>query len=147
MNDKKIPVSRLLFLLVGEMAVATVTVLIYALLGRFSYRVITGLVLGNAVALSSFAILCISVNRAVDAAMAERGEGVLDEESAAQFAAQHAARVNKAVQLSHIGRTLGMVIVLVVAFLLDRFDVVATLVPPVAFQPLLMISGLIFKEG
>lgn len=146
MNNKKIPVSRLLFLLAGEMAVSTVAVLIYALLGRFSYRVITGLVLGSVVALASFAILCISVNRAVDAVMAERGDGELDEEQAAKFAAQHAAQVNKAVQLSHIGRMLGTVIVLVVAFLLDWFDVVATLLPLVAFQPLLMISGLIFKE-
>ena len=148
MNKNKFPLSRLLFLLAGQVAVSVITVLVFVLLDRFSYKVITGVVLGSAVVLISFLFLCIAINRAVDSVMAERGGDEMDEEQAAEFAAKHAGQVNKAVQLSHMGRTLAMIAVLVLAFLLDWFDVFATLVPLVAFQPLLMLSGLLFdKEG
>lgn len=148
MNKHKFPRMRLLFLAVGLAAVSALAAVVFILLDAFSYRVITGAVLGSVVALAGFAALCISVNRAVDNVMAERGDGELSEEQAAEFAEKHTARVNRAVQLSHIGRTFAMIAVLVVAFLTDWFDVIATLVPVVAFQPLLMLSGLFFdKEG
>ena len=107
---------------------------------------ITGLALGVVVILLSFIFLCISVNRAVDNIMAQRGNEEMDEEQAAEFAAKHQGELNKAVQVAHMGRMLAMGVVLVAAFLLDWFDVIATLVPLVAFQPLLMLSGLILDK-
>ncbi len=148
MNKNKFPLSKLLFLLAGEAVASVITAAIYILLDQFSYRVIVGLLLGTLVAVGGFLILCIAVNRAVDKVMAERGEGDMDEEQAAEFAAKHSAEVNKAVRLAQIGRTLAMLAVLVPALLTDWFDVIATLVPLVAFQPLLMLGGLFFdKEG
>ena len=148
MNNNKFPRMRLLFLAAGLVAVSALAVTVFILLDSFSYRDITGTVLGSVVSLAGFAVLCVAVNRAVDNVMAERGNGVLDEEQAAEFAARHSSSINAAVRLSSISRLLGMAAVLVVAFVTDWFDVIATLVPLVAFQPLLMLSGLFFdKEG
>ena len=146
MNENKMPTAQIFFMIAGEAVVSVITALVFLGLDKFSYKVVTGLVLGSAVMLLSFVFLCISVNRAVDNIMAQRGDGEMDEEQAAEFAAKHRAELNKAVQLSHTGRMFAMIVVLVAAFLLDWFDVVATLVPLVAFQPILMLSGLIFDK-
>ncbi len=146
MNENKMPTSQILFMIAGEVVVSVITALVFLGLDKFSYKVVTGLALGSAVMLLSFIFLCISVNRAVDNIMAQRGSGEMDEEQVAEFAAKHHAELNKAVQLSHTGRMLAMIVVLVAAFLLDWFDVIATLVPLVAFQPILMLSGLIFNK-
>ena len=146
MNDNKMPTAQILFMMAGEIVVSVITALVFVGLDKFSYKVVTGLLLGSAVMLISFVFLCISVNRAVDNIMAQRGAVEMDEEQAAEFAAKHRGELNKAVQLSHMGRMVAMAVVLIAAFLLDWFDVIATLIPLVAFQPLLMLSGLIFDK-
>ena len=146
MNENKMPRSQIFFMVAGEALVAVITALVFLGLGKFSYKVVTGLALGAVVALAGFIFLCISVNRAVDNIMAQRGNAEMDDEQAAEFAAKHQGELNKSVQLAHIGRMLAMGVVLVAAFLLDWFDVIATLVPIVAFQPILMLSGLILDK-
>ena len=146
MNDKKIPLSELIFLTLGEVAVSVLTVIVYLLLGKFNYTVVTGVVLGSAIILLNFIFLCVSVNRAVDAILAERGDGELDEEQAAKFANEHKGQLNKTIQLSHTVRTLSIVGVLIVAFIIGHFDVIATVIPVAAFRPILMLGGLVLKK-
>ena len=147
MNDKKIPVTELYLLAAGEAAVSALTVLIYILLGKFHYSVVTGVLLGGAVVLTNFIFMCISVNRAVDNIMAERGNAEMNDEQAAEFAQKHNGDLSRAIQLSGVIRTASIVAVLVLAFVLgDFFDVIATLIPLIAFRPILMLTELIPKK-
>ena len=86
----------------------------------------------------------LSTNRAIDKVMAERGEGEMSDEEAAEFAAKNQVRIQAAVKTSYIIRTLSIVATLVLAFLLDGvFDVIATLVPLLMFRPIITVSQLI----
>lgn len=147
MNDKRIPLAELLFVCVGEAVVSLITVLIYIALNKFNYSVVTGVLLGSTVIILNFIFLCISINRAIDNIMAERGDAEMDEQQAAEFSEKHKASLNKTVQLSNTLRMLSMVGALVLAFVLGHFDVIATLVPIVMYHPLILVSGLITKKG
>ena len=125
------------------MAVASV----YLILKKFSFSVVWGCLLGSAVAIFNFIFLSVAVNRAIDKAMANRKAGEMTEEEAAAFAAENQAAVQRAAQGSYLVRQILMVGVLVCAFLLDGwFDVIATLIPLLAFRPLLTVCGLMKKK-
>ena len=146
MQKKNMPVSETLFLLFGEIAVSLAVAAVYLLLGRFSYKVVTGASLGTIVTVLNFVILSVSVNRAIDKVLAEKGDREMNEEEAAAFAAEHQAVISRAAQGSYLIRQVLMLGVLVLAFLLDWFDVVATLIPLVMFRPLITVYGLLKKD-
>ena len=70
----------------------------------------------------------------------------MTEEEAATFAAEHQAVIQRAAQGSYLVRQILMLGVLVLAFLLDWFDVIATLVPLLMFRPLISVHGLLKKD-
>ena len=143
MQKKNMPTSEILFLVVGELIVSLIVSGVYLLLDRFSYAVISGCLLGSAVTVFNFVFLSISVNRAVDKALAGRKEGEMTEEEAEAFAAENQAAVQRAAQGSYLVRQILMLGVLVCAFLLDGwFDVIATVIPLIMFRPLLTVCGL-----
>ena len=143
MQKKNMPTAEILFLVVGELIVSLIVSGVYLLLNRFSYAVISGCLLGSAVTVFNFVFLSISVNRAIDKALAGRKEGEMTEEEAQAFAAENQAAVQRAAQGSYLVRQILMLGVLVCAFLLDGwFDVIATLVPLLMFRPLLSVCGL-----
>ena len=80
MQKKNLPVAEILLLIFGELVVSLIVAGVYLLLQKFSYAVVTGCLLGSTVAILNFVILSVSVNRAIDKAMAERGEGEMTEE-------------------------------------------------------------------
>ena len=144
MQKKNMPTREILFLVVGELIVSLIVSGVYLLLNRFSYAVISGCLLGSAVTVFNFVFLSVSVNRAIDKALAGRKEGEMTEEEAEAFAAENQAAVQRAAQGSYLLRQILMLGVLVCAFLLDGwFDVIATLVPLLMFRPLLTVCGLI----
>ena len=144
MQKKNMPTSEILLLAVGELIVSLIVTGVYLLLDRFSYAVISGCLLGSAVTVFNFVFLSISVNRAIDKALAGRKEGEMTEVEAQAFAAENQAAVQRAAQGSYLLRQILMLGVLVCAFLLDGwFDVIATLVPLLMFRPLLTVCGLI----
>lgn len=148
MQKKNLPVSEILFLIFGELVVSLIVVGVYLILQKFSYAVVTGCLLGSAVTVLNFVILSVSVNRAIDKAMAERPKGEMTEEEAAEFAAKNQAAVQRAAQASYILRQILMLAILVSAFLLGDFvDVIATLVPLLMFRPLLSLCGLMIKKS
>lgn len=144
MQKKNMPTSEILLLAVGELIVSLIVTGVYLLLDRFSYAVISGCLLGSAVTVFNFVFLSVSVNRAIDKALAGCKEGEMTEEEAQAFAAENQAAVQRAAQGSYLLRQILMLGVLVCAFLLDGwFDVIATLVPLLMFRPLLTVCGLI----
>lgn len=147
MKKNYILVSEILLLIVGELIVSLIVSGVYLILNKFSFSVVAGSLLGSAVAILNFVILSISVNRAIDKAMAERGNGEMTEEEVAAFAQKNSAAVQRAAQGSYLIRQILLLGVLVCAFLMDGwFDVIATLVPLLMFRPLLSLCGLIKKK-
>ena len=127
-------------LIIGELAVSALTTAVFALLGVFTYKVISGVLLGSAVAIVNFLILTLSVNRAVDRFMELRGDREMSDEEADAFAAKHMGEIQNAQKLSYVIRNFTMLGALVLAFLSKQFDVIATVIPLLAFQPILIIS-------
>ena len=154
MNNKKLSIKDILFMAIGEAAVALLVVLVFLLLDGlgyygFSYRIITGALLGVVVTLFNYSFLIISVDRAINKFLDKRGSKEMDEEEADKFAAENAMPVQNAIKTSFILRTASMLVALVIAFLLDWFNPIATAIPLLAFRPLLtaieMIKGKITK--
>ena len=146
MNNKNSFLKEWWTIVVGELAVSVITVLVFLLIGQFSYRVITGVILGSAVIILNFLFLYISMNKAIDNYMALRGDKEMTEEEAEKFARDNAVIIQNATKLSYIIRTFSMLIALVVALLLDWFDIIATVVPLLAFRPVLFASQLLGKK-
>lgn len=148
MKKSNLPVWEIMMLVLGELVVSLLVAGVYLILKKFSYAVVTGCLLGSAVAIFNFIFLSVSVNRAIDKAMAERGEGEMTDEEAAEFAKISGAAVQRAAQGSYFVRQILMLAVLAGAFLLgDLVDVIATLVPLLMFRPLLFVCGLIKKKS
>lgn len=145
MQKKNLPLAEVTRLTIGEIIVSLIMIGIYCMLDRYSYRVVTGAALGSAVTILNFLMLSVAVNRALDQAMASRGDGNMTEEEAEKFAAEHMPQVQQAVKASYLVRTIVMLAALVAVFLLDWFDVVATLVPLVMFRPIITF-GEIFRK-
>ena len=78
--------------------------------------------------------------------MALRGDKEMTEEEAEKFAKENAIIIQNATKLSYVIRTFTMMAALVVALLLDWFDVIATVVPLLAFRPVLFVSQLLGKK-
>lgn len=147
MQKQKLPVREITVLILGELLVSLIIVGVYAVLNKFSYAVVAGALLGSAVTVFNFVWLSVSVNRAIDKAMAGRKQGEMSEEEAEAFAAENRVAVQRAAQSSYLLRQILMLGVLVGAFLLDGwFDVIATLVPLLMFRPLLMAAGFFSKK-
>ena len=146
MQKKHLPISEILFLTVGELAVSLVIIGAYFLLKKFSYEVVTGALLGSAVTIFNFVFLSVSVNHAIDKVMAEKGDQKMTEEEAATFAAEHQAVIQRAAQGSYLIRQLLMLGALVLAFISGWFDVLATLIPLLMFRPLISIYGFLKKD-
>ena len=146
MQKKNMPVSEILFLTLGELAVSVIIAAVYLLIGKFSYQVVTGALLGSAVTVFNFVFLSVSVNRAIDKVMAEKGDREMNEEEAQAFAAVHQGAIQRAAQGSYLVRQVLMLGALVLAFLSGWFDVIATLVPLLLFRPLISVHGLLKKD-
>ena len=132
--------------MLGEIIVSALTVGVYLFIGQYSYKVLTGVILGSAVIILNFLFLYVSMNRAVDNYMALRGDKEMTEEEAEKFAKENAMIIQNATKLSYLVRTFSMVAALIVAMISKHFDVIATIVPLLAFRPILLGSQLFNKK-
>ena len=147
MKNNKLPVYEIASIIIGELITSLIVCGIFLIIKKFDYSVALGTLLGSAVTVVNFIFLIITTNRAIDKALAERGEGEMNEEEANEFAAKHQAELQAAVKISYIVRTLSIVAALVISFLLeDVFNVIATLVPLIMLRPILTVSQLIKKK-
>ena len=144
MNDERIPRLELLTVIVGELIVSLIICGVYLIIDKFSLAVPLGAALGSAVTVFNFLFLIISTNRTIDQIMAERGEGEMSEEEAAEFAAKHANSLRASAKISYIVRMATLVGTLVLALLLKKvFSVIPTLIPLIMLRPLLTAAQLI----
>ena len=148
MDKKKLPLRDIAFMAIGEFAIALLVIVAFIIadalsLTEFEYRVITGALLGLTVTLLNYIFLILSVDKAVNDFMALRGNKEMDDEEAEKFASEHAMPVQNAIKISFITRTASMLVTLVVAFILDWFNPIATAIPLLAFRPLLTVIEMI----
>ena len=77
MQSKKGSVSSTVkepsFLLAMECVISLIVIGVYLLIDKFSYKVVSGAVLGTLVIVLNYTFLAISVNRAIDRYLEERG--------------------------------------------------------------------------
>ena len=140
--------TSVLWLLLAEAAVSAVVIGVFALIifvfpdvlfyETEFYKVITGSVLGVAATTLNFFALCFTVNRAVDKYMTVRGETEMDEEEAAKFANENAAKVQAEVTKSYLLRMLILATACALLFT-KQFDVVAVVVPMLVQRPLIVL--------
>ena len=140
--------TSVLWLLLAEAAVSAVVIGVFALIifvfpdvlfyETEFYKVITGSVLGVAATTLNFFALCFTVNRAVDKYMTVRGDGEMDEEEAAKFANENAAKVQAEVTKSYLLRMLILAAACALLFT-KQFDVVAVVVPMLVQRPLIVL--------
>ena len=149
MKNKALPIYETVFMLIGELAVSLLTVGVYFWIDKFSIKVVSGLLLGIVIALLNFFFLTISVNRAVDKIMTERGEGEMSDEEAEEFAKAHGNKIQATVKLSYFLRTASVAAALIIAALLrEYFDIIATMIPLFAHSLILTLSQLVAaKKG
>ena len=148
MNENKTSTKEILSLTFLEIAVAALTVIIYAVLdilgvASFSWQVISGALLGVAVIVLNYLFLTLSLNRAIENYLSLRGDKEMDEGEAAKFAAENSMPIQNAIKTSFIIRTVTMLAALLIAFITGWFNPIATVVPLLAFRPLLHIMEII----
>lgn len=146
-KSNKLPLFEIFLLALGELIVSSVIIGVFLLMRKFTPSVVFGALLGSCVVILNFIWLSISVNRAIDRALAERPCGELDDEALAAFTAKHTAAVQNASKLSYVIRTATTLVTLILAFLLDDvFNVIATLIPLLMLTPILTIGEFIKRR-
>lgn len=147
MNKNTLPRFELFAIIIGEILTSVITVGIFSILGKFSYAVIFGAILGSVVTIINFLILSITATRALNKVLERKPSEAMDEEAAAEFAAQNQGEIQNAVKISYLIRTLTMVATLVLAFLLRNwFDVISTVIPLIMFRPIITVAALIKRR-
>ena len=154
MKKKNFPIVETIVIAIGEIIASAITCLIFFIAGGWEihYSVFTGSALGIVIMMANFFVLAISTNIAIDRAMAERGNKEFTDEEAEEFAAKHKAKIALISRISFFLRAGSMIVALVLALVLrDRndmrvFDVIATLVPLVAFYPIVFVSQMLIQR-
>jgi len=145
-------VKESLPLIIGEAIVSLLTVGIFALLSlifeaefwKADLGVILGVILGSAVTVFNYAFLILSVNSAINKFLLLRGNREMSDEEAEKFATENSMGIQNAIKTSFIIRTLTMLTVLILAFVLgDLFNPLATVIPLLAYRPVLYVAELI----
>lgn len=148
LNKKYSTSSEILLFAVGEIIVAALTVGVFFLLGRsgtvvFDYTVPLGALLGCLIIIINYLALAVSVNRAVNGFIERRGNKEMDDEEAEQFTKDNSKSIQNAIQLSSVIRTFSMVGALAVAFLTKLFNPIATVIPILAFRPIVYMTEIV----
>jgi hypothetical protein len=149
--DKKENNRELRVLIFGEAAVAVLTVAGAFLVSLFSeyvfgFSAVTGALLGALIVVLNFAFLSLSVNRAVDEYLAVRGSREMTDEEAEKFTAENSMVIQNKIKTSYIIRTTTMLAALVIAFLTGWFNPLCTVIPFLAFKPILSIGEMLRKK-
>ena len=147
MKNEKLPLYETVSIIVGEIITSLVLCAVFLIIGKFDASVAFGASLGSAVTVINFIFLVLTANRAVDKAMADRGDGEMSDEEASKFAEEHKASLAVAIKVSYIVRTASIAGALLLAFLLsDTFNVIATVIPLVMYRPIITLSQIIKKK-
>jgi len=130
MNSKNTAFRDTGIVAVGQVLCTAAMIAVFAALDKFSISVLLGGIAGAAVATANFFIMSFAANLAADKAEA-----------------QDVAGGQKLIQLSYMGRMLGMFLVLILLAKSGRFHPLALVLPLAFTRPILTIAEIFKKKG
>ena len=130
MESRKLVFSQTLMVLAGEILLSAVMVGIFALAGHFDRSVLLGAVVGALLAPANCFLMALSADCAADKAEKQNVKGG-----------------QALIQLSYIGRLIGLFLVLVLCALTKIFNLFALVIPLVFTRPILTVSEFLKKKG
>ena len=142
-KQSNMPYREICILAVGEIIVSAIVIAVFLIVKKYELSVLLGAILGSVVTVANFVWLAISVNRAFDKALLARGDGEMDEEAVERFTAQHGKAIENAAKLSYIIRTVSILAVLVLGFLIKIFNPISAVIPLLMYRPILTLGEII----
>ena len=130
MDNRKYILSQTAAVLIGELVLSALMVGIFAALGYFDRSVVLGAAVGSLIATVNHLILML---------------GVLAASSKAEK--QDVKGGQMLVQLSYMGRLIGLFLILVLCAKSGTFNLIALVLPLVFTRPVLTIAELFNKKG
>ncbi len=109
---------------------------------------VLGAVLGSIITVLNYFFLSLSVNRSIDQYLELRGSREMTDEEAMKFTNEHSMKIQNAIKISFIVRTVTMLASLVCAFIFIKIiNPLATVIPILAYRPILTVGELIRKRA
>ncbi len=130
MDTRKFLFQQTTLIAVGQTLCTVAMILVFALLGKYSTSVLLGGVAGALIATANFFFMSLFATLAADKAES-----------------QDVAGGQKLIQLSYMGRMLGLFLVLVLCAKSGIFHLLALVIPLVFTRPILTIAELFRKKG
>ena len=130
MDNRKYVLSQVLIVLIGELALSALMVGIFAILGYWDFSVVLGAVAGAVIATLNHLVLVLGVMAAASKAEKQDVKGG-----------------QMLVQMSYMGRLIGLFLVLVLCAKSGIFNLIALVIPLVFTRPVLTIAEHFNKKG
>ena len=130
MDNRKYILSQGLIVLIGELVLSALMVGVFAILGYFDLSVVLGAAVGSAIATVNHLVLVL---------------GVLAASSKAEQ--QDVKGGQMLVQMSYMGRLIGLFLILVLCAKSGVFNLIALALPLVFTRPVLTIAEHLTKKG
>ena len=130
MDNRKYILSQGLIVLIGELVLSALMVGVFAILGYFDLSVVLGAAVGSAIATINHLVLVL---------------GVLAASSKAEQ--QDVKGGQMLVQMSYMGRLIGLFLILVLCAKSGVFNLIALALPLVFTRPVLTIAEYLTKKG
>lgn len=130
MNNRKYVLSQTLVVLIGELVLSALMVAVFAVLGYFDISVVLGAAAGSVIATANHLILVLSVMAAASKAEKQDVKGG-----------------QMLVQMSYMGRLIGLFLILVLCAKSGSFNLIALVIPLVFTRPILTIADFFNKKG
>ena len=130
MDNRKYVISQAVTVLIGELILSALMVAVFAVLGYFDRSVLFGAAAGAVIATANHAVLVLGVLMA--SAKAEN---------------QDVKGGQALVQMSYMGRLIGLFLVLVLCAKSGIFNLIALVIPLVFTRPILTITDHYNKKG
>lgn len=130
MNCKNTAFRETRTVIIGQILCTAVMIAVFAVFGKYQMSVLLGGIAGAAIATANFFLMSFFVNRAAD--MAE---------------AQDIAGGQKLIQLSYMGRMLGLFLVLILLAKSGYFHALSLVLPLAFTRPILTIAEIFKMKG
>ena len=130
MKSKNTAFRETLPVAIGQAACTAAMIAVFGLLGKFNFSVLLGGIAGAAVSTANFFIMSFVANLAADKAEA-----------------QDVAGGQKLIQLSYMGRMIGLFVVLILCAKSGYFHPLALVIPLAFTRPILTVSEILKKKG
>ena len=130
MDNRKYVFSQVLTVLIGELLLSALMVGVFAILGHFDLSVVLGAAAGSVIATLNHLVLVLSVMAASEKAEKQDVKGG-----------------QALVQMSYMGRLIGLFLILVLCAKSGIFNLIALVIPLVFTRPILTITEKYNKKG